>query len=166
MTGEAPTTLGSGLNTPFGIAMDAANIYFTSYWTNSVMRMPLAGGTVTSLTPTLSDSGATGIAVNATSIYWGASNSALNVTPLAGGAVTTLVSGEQDPMGVAVDASDVYWTDFYSGSVKKMPLAGGVVTTLVSGSTDYVAGIAVNANSIYYAARDANSVGSILRLAK
>jgi DNA-binding beta-propeller fold protein YncE len=108
---------------------------------------------------------ATGLAVNASSIYW-SSGGTLNQMPLAGGASVDLVDGQNDAFGVALDDTNVYWTTLYGGVVQKMPLGGGAVTTLVSGLSAYASGIAVDDTSIYWAATTASEVGSIMRLAK
>jgi hypothetical protein len=55
--------------------------------------------------------------------------------PLTGGS-PTVVSTDQNPGGIAVDATHVYWCEG-GGSVMKMPLDGGTPVTLAS-----VAGLA------------------------
>jgi hypothetical protein len=165
--GATSTVLSDAVYTPFAVAVDATTLYFTSYWNDTVNTMPLGGGTPSTLASdrTMS-SGATGIAVNANSVYWGDGNARVVQTPLGGGGSVTLASMQNDPMGVAVDDTDVYWTVFYGGAVVKAPLSGGTPTTLVSNLTVYALGIAVDATSIYWAAADANTVGSLMRLAK
>jgi Tol biopolymer transport system component len=72
-----------------------------------------------------------------------AGNGTINEAPLAGGSPTTLVSGLNQPVGVAVDASHIYWTDFMAGTIDEAPLTAGSPTTLVSGLSK-PAGIAVS----------------------
>ena len=77
--------------------------------------------------------------------------------------ITTLASGLMNPVGIAVDAASVYWTESQDGSsapylgetrVKKVGLNGGAVTTLVTepGQPNYVNtwGMAIDANSVYW----------------
>ena len=68
-------------------------------------------------------------------------------------AVVTIASGQCDPVRIAVDATNVYWTNYGSGTVMKVPLAGGVATTLASGMTGPL-GIVVDATSVYWSTRD------------
>jgi hypothetical protein len=65
------------------------------------------------------------------SVYRGA----VMQVPVGGGSVTTLASGQVEPMGVAVDSTDVYFTDEgvnASGAVVKVPIGGGAITTLAA----------------------------------
>lgn len=60
-----------------------------------------------------------------------------------------LVSGLSQPQGIALNASNVYWTDSIAGLVSTIAKTGGAVTTLAAGQTDPY-GIAVDANSVYW----------------
>jgi DNA-binding beta-propeller fold protein YncE len=62
---------------------------------------------------------------------------------LDGTGVTTLVSGQSGPFGVAVDSSHLYWTNQGNGTVAEASLDGTGVTTLVSGQNG-PAGVAVS----------------------
>jgi hypothetical protein len=104
----------------------------------------------------------TDLAIDAAAVYFteqGLSSYGGQVisVPLAGGAPTTLASGQAGPNGIAVDATSIYWVNGdediavfpVTGSVVKMPLGGGTPITLASGQANPVA-IAVDATSIYY----------------
>jgi hypothetical protein len=104
-----------------GVAVDGTYIYLTSANTNSVMRMPIGGGAVTTL--------ASGqpypvfMALDSNYLYWAnASGLALMRIPLAGGApsVAATVTGLTD--GVAVWGHYLYWTDYYGGAIRMVVL--------------------------------------------
>jgi hypothetical protein len=170
LDGGIPTTLASWQSDPFWnpwpIAVDATSVFWTNagtftnnYMDGSVMKVPLGGGTPTTLAS--GQPSPQSIAVDATSVYWTNagtvnrsggfiqdSGSVMKV-PLGGGTPATLASGQSYPNGIAVDANCIYWITYYSGTVMKVLLAGGTVTTLVSGSS-YPEGIAVDATSVYW----------------
>jgi sugar lactone lactonase YvrE len=72
--------------------------------------------------------------------------------PIQGGTQTGLASSSFASLssadGIAVDATNVYWTDKFGGAVFKVPIAGGAKTLLaVGGSPEQ---IFVDATSIYW----------------
>lgn len=69
LSGGAPVTLASGLDTPDSIALDAANVYFTEgSGPGQVMKMPLSGGTPVKLAD--DPLGPSGLEVDTTNVYW------------------------------------------------------------------------------------------------
>lgn len=103
-----------------------------------------------------------GIAVDSTSVYWtDDSSGTVNKVPIQGGTPTTLASGEMEPAFLALDSTSLYWIagDSNGGFVKKVPLAGGTVTTLAT--TRGVAGIALDAQNVYWTDAVDGSVMSV-----
>jgi hypothetical protein len=89
--------------------VNAKAVYWTTGKGSTVMKVPLGGGSITTLA---SGHPAWAVTVDATSVYWatGSEGSVLKV-PLAGGPIITLASGQSDTAAVAVDATSVYWTN-------------------------------------------------------
>jgi hypothetical protein len=61
---------------------------------------------------------------------------------LDGTGVTTVVTGQSAPAGVAVDGSHIYWASAFGGTINKANLDGTGVTTLVTGQNEPI-GVAV-----------------------
>ncbi len=67
-----------------------------------------------------------------------------------------LSSGLNSPLRVAVDSTNIYWTENNdTGTVKKVSISGGTVTTLASGLND-PAGIAIDSTNVYWTEENSN----------
>jgi hypothetical protein len=176
--GGTASTLALGQGWPSGIAVTGASVY----WANEVdltsgssqtglMTVPVDGGTPTTVAVVSTSAElSVNLAVDATSAYWMAvGGDAIIKVSLAGGAITTLASG-QCPSAIAIDATSVYWTArcAISGSVMKVALDGGTVTTLaVQNPRLTQGGVAVDGTNVYWTSYDSRSgVGRVLEAPK
>jgi hypothetical protein len=96
-----------------------------------------------------------GLAVDGTDVYWAALNAPTSTSilkaPLAGGAISTLATGQYGGSGLTVDATHVYWVNNNpNGSIVRSNLDGSALTTLVTAQNGPAA-IAVDATSVYWA---------------
>jgi sugar lactone lactonase YvrE len=147
-----PVTLASGQRTPWCIALDSANVYWTNYDGGTVMKVSLDGTTMT----TLATGGGIpyGIAVDSTNVYWvdANGNGALWSVPLNGGTGVLLAAGgvRSQYRAVSVDSTRVYWEDEDNpGGIFAASPDGGARTMIARG--DY-------ANSTCHLALDRNNV--------
>ena len=141
----AGTTLTNGVAWPVGIVVDATNVYWTENPSNggAVKKVPIGGGTVTTLATSLSSPEY--LAVDATSVYYteyGTEDTSNNVIAASGSlkkvlksalsptTPTTLASGLNYAAGIAVDSTNVYFTEygFSVGTVKYVPITANNAT--------------------------------------
>ncbi len=177
LCGGLPVTLASQ-QTPGGLAVDATSVYWPSSVQDSgiytsLVRVDKEGGatvTIATFDDIVGFPGANEpIAVRDGNVYWAGNATCHSVldggdcggmaiisVPLTGGSTTTLASQQPGVGSLAVDATSVYWANWYDdvnnpydGALLSVPLAGGESTTLASmqGDPDI---IVVNGQNVYW----------------
>ena len=128
-----PIAILTGLNTPFGVATDAAGNVYAAALGDSNIKKVTPDGTITSLGSGLSFP--TGLTVDAAgNIYVDetANHAVKKITPE--GATTTLTTALSFPYGITVDAGgNIYVADNATGTIERFNTSGGAKTTLISG---------------------------------
>jgi hypothetical protein len=152
--GGASKPLASGQASPAGIAVDAANVYWTDQATgqNDGAVMQLALGSHTPMVIAREQTNPGGIAVDAHDVYW-LSEAGVFKVPIGGGTIVPLSSAKPFPdSSFAVDGISAYWIDSSTFAIVKAPLAGGPVVPVVPmPSVQPDRGLAVDATSVYWA---------------
>jgi hypothetical protein len=155
-------SLGGGCSTsfvtgyfPVSLTLDATNLYWTDMEAETVMKLPLSGGTPTPLSPPLGNT-LFGLAVDDAGAYTQLWTVALERLPLGGGPATPLV---QTPYPVGVEhivavGGNVYWSSWDESStaashaLSTVPETGGTPIVL---SNDPAYGFATDGDSVYWA---------------
>lgn len=165
LSGGMTTTLATAQGAPFGIAVYGSTLAWAEA-TGSIATMPIGGGTPTTL---VSSQLPEAVVMDSTNVYYRNHDSYDSIVQISvgGGAATTLATGppmyatyEPMPVGIAIDAVSVYFTNDMAGIIARVPIGGGVTTTLATGQNQ-PAGIAVDATSVYWANQ---GDGTIMRI--
>lgn len=128
----ATVTTVANASKPFGIAVDAKHVYYTSA-ANSFQRAPVAGGTVEDLGPANGSSWGLAAVDDARAYYvFGFSDGTGRVLAVDKAKPATVTEygkpeSHREPLGVAVSAGWVYWTEHGTGSdgaLRACPVAG------------------------------------------
>ncbi len=217
LAGQAPqqgTTDGTGsvarFNAPSGITTDGVNLYVADTGNNTIRKVVITTGAVTTLagtvgTGTAQTSGSTdgtgsaakfnapfAITTDGTNLYVAdTNNNTIRKVVIATGAVTTLagsagITGSTDgigsaglfnsPSGITTDGTNLYVSDTGNRAIRKVVIATGAVTTLAGsagtpGSTDGVGssalfgtvfGITTDGTNLFVADTDNSTIRKVV----
>jgi hypothetical protein len=166
VTGAQPTTIAQ-TDEPIGVAIDATNIYWSTFGSSdnpvgTIVKQPLLGGSPTVLATGLATVGP--IAIDDTNVYWSDMFGAVAYVPIATGAVTTLVPAQytlpantildDTPAAIAVANGNVYWTSSpldgsSPGTIDSVATTGGSVSVVATPATRPL-GVAVDDTFLYW----------------
>lgn len=166
-----PITLASSQGAPDFIAVDSSNVYWTDFDEETVMQVPISGGSLVTVASGQRDP--FGLAVNSSSVFWTGldlhtGNAVVMKGPIGGGASTTLFSGPGNTWalwGIAANESDVFWDVAISnGGIMKTPVGGGTPTALAiaQGTPSF---LAIDGNNVYWTTDD-NNTGNVGQVAQ
>jgi len=170
-TAQSIVTLGSGFDSPEGVAVDGqGNVFVADTFHNAVKEILAAGGyvTVNALGSGFSDP--SGVAVDSSGNVYVADtgNNAVEQVLAAGGyATVNPIGGDgfNSPFGVAVDGSgNVFVADTFNSAIEEIPAAGGYTKVVTLGSGfNFPTGVAVDASgNVFVADNSNNAVKEIL----
>jgi hypothetical protein len=145
-----------------GVAVLGSTVYWTNRTSSTVMSMPTMGGV-----PTLIAASAgtpREIAASEVGVFWTVPEGNRVDGVLTNGSVTAVSTVEQQPWGIAADATHVYWTNRAGGTVRSASVEEMAVRTLAEGLTE-PAGIAVDDLGVYWTDAGAGEVWMLAKAA-
>lgn len=180
--GGNPTVIASGLTVPWGIAVDASNVYLT-IWNGSINAPATNGGEI-AICPLAGCSGKPTalssvenqpwqIVVDGTTAYWtNFKDSSVKSCALPSCSNPTIIaSGEGGPSGIAVDAKNVYWTNYTSGSVRVCDKTGcDKMSATIAVGQNHPNNIVLDATNVWFtnlgSGTGSTTDGSVVRVPK
>jgi Domain of unknown function (DUF5050) len=135
-------------------AVNATDLYYLNRDNGNLSRVPRNGGAATVVASGQYYSGA--MALDRNALYWldNGNVSALGGVykmPLPAGTYTEFVTGEPDPLVIALDATYVYWSTYSPHYVKKVPKGGGDAVVLISeDNADRAINLVLDTKNLYW----------------
>lgn len=144
--------LAAGLGGPADVVVDETHVFWTNREAGELMRLDKTGGNPTVLIDGEKRIGR--LAIDDAHVYWTSGAKIMKCTK-AGEQVTLLATGEtqgnRGPSGIAVDHTNVYWTQYFPkfGSVWQIDKRGGTPKKLAAGQ-DGAFYLAVDLTQLYW----------------
>jgi len=132
-TGGAHVTLSVETEDPLYLVRDDTNLYFALFDGTSVRRIPLAGGASVAVRTPGIKSGSLAVDPSGGSLYVSDyARGTVSKISKATNAETVLASGMPKPVGIAIDATHVYFPCEGDGSVRRVAKSGGPLQVLAT----------------------------------
>ena len=150
-------------DSPFGITLDNANVYFTNLFSGSVKSLPKSGGAVTELA---TGGGASQIVLDNSYAYWVGDGGLKRVYAIGGGPTEVLANDPTIQLSaIGIDSDSVFFPTYDNGfgTIQAVSLNGGVPRVLASGQSLVVEGLQSDGAALYYT--DAYG-GRVMKVAK
>jgi hypothetical protein len=170
--GSSPVVLAPNLVHPRALAVDASAVYWveqgTSNWgqyttDGQVVRLGFDKTTPEILVPKQPSPMA--IAVDASNVYFSTTDGVYEYS-LTDGTKTTLADRQSWAQWLLVDGTDLYFTNFFDGSVMSVPIAGGSLPVTLARGQHYARAPATDGTNLYWVALDDSGAGGIMAMPK
>jgi sugar lactone lactonase YvrE len=169
-TGAAMATIATNQNQPDWIASNGTTVAWTNQGSNQVMSAPAGASSATPTQLNVTGENGTlpaGIAIDSANVYYAtktAGGGLAEAVPLTGGPVSEL--GTATYVGIAADATNVYWTGGFSNPIVSQNTKAGTTATVKIIATGAALtcplGIASDGANVYFLDQGTTSSGTIV----
>jgi hypothetical protein len=156
IAGGMPSDIVTGQMNPYALVVDATNVYFGNDGDFTLRLAPLAGTTAKTISTGMT-AGTKGLALAGNVLFYGDSHNLNSVTAAENSTPTVLGQGDTGgkglPTEIALDATNVYYTDANAFGVQRHPQVGTGDSVAMIGSQGelLMSAIAVQAGNMYFA---------------
>jgi hypothetical protein len=156
IAGGMPSDVVTGQMNPYALVVDASNVYFGNDGDFTLKFAPLAGTTAKTITTGMT-AGTKGLALANNVLFYADSHNLNSVATAENSTPTVLGQGDTGgkglPSEIALDATNVYYTDANAFGVERHPQVGtGASVAMVGSQGDLVmSALAVQSGNIYFA---------------
>ena len=156
------TSLVSGLNGPWAIAVSGTNLFVANAGSNTVGEYNAITGATVNASFISAGNFPSGIAISGSNLfvadYYGGTIGEYNTAT--GSAVNaSLISGLTHPCAIAVSGTDLFFTNETSDTISEYTTAGTVVNATLVAGLGYPDGITVSGSDLYVTNYDSGTIG-------
>jgi hypothetical protein len=160
---------------PNDVTVDSMFVYFTNSGDSTVQKLPLDGGSPTQVA---AGSAEGSFIRNANGIlYWniGGNPGTIDSVAVAGGTPNVVAASQPNPLGFALDQTNVYWIDFGSnmngtnGSLLTCPIANCSSPAVLATGINNGLAVVVDDSAVYWTAQGnamTGENGAVMKIAK
>jgi hypothetical protein len=124
-----PVQLGEGQKSPYDIAVDGTEVYWTNRTGGTVMHVDKTGKALPNAIAQ-EQNGPTGVTAHGGTVFWTNFYAGEVMSGGVGDDPTPFAKGQYGPFMIATDGAAVYWTNFDGGTVQVQPINGQATTSI------------------------------------
>ena len=131
LDGSNPTTIGMNQSSPYALALDPTHVFWKNAGDGTVWQADLNGANPVRLGNGLATGTGGYIATGAMNVYFPDGTNGVIYDAKVGVAGTAFTPGQSGPTGIAVDSTDIFWSNATAGTIEAQALTADAGTEIV-----------------------------------